>query len=68
VKSSVSGRYIGVQYLKFSREIQLLLVNHSNEKEELLYNNNPYAYQISKLGARPPYYTNPRYEQYYPII
>ena len=52
----------------YSNEVKLLLINQSDETEEVLYNSNPYAYSLPKIGPRPPYYYNPRYEQYYPII
>ncbi|WP_409304887.1 hypothetical protein [Peribacillus sp. SCS-155] len=49
-------------------EIKLLLLPYSNEKNVVLYNSNPQSWQIPKIGPRPPYYCNPRYVQYYPII
>jgi hypothetical protein len=55
-------------YYRLYREVELLLINHSDEKEEILYDSNPYAWQMPKIGPRPPYYTNPRYEQFYPLI
>lgn len=48
--------------------VNLLLVNHSKEKVEVLYDSNPYAFKIPKIGLRPPYYCNPRCQCYYPII
>jgi hypothetical protein len=57
-----------VQSHQISREVKLLLINHSEEKEEILYNSNPYPLQMPKIGPRPPYYCNPRYNQYYPVI
>jgi len=57
-----------VQYYQWGREVQLLLVNQSNEKVEVLYNSNPHPFKMPKIGPRPPYYYNPRYEQYYPVI
>ncbi len=52
----------------FNQEVKLLLINHSNEKVEMLYDSNPNTLKMPKIGPRPPYYCNPRYEQYYPII
>ncbi|WP_169802789.1 hypothetical protein [Neobacillus soli] len=57
-----------MQYYPFSREILLLVVDHSDEKVELVYNANPYSFKMPKIGPRPPYYYNPRYEQYFPVI
>ncbi|MEC2078611.1 hypothetical protein [Metabacillus fastidiosus] len=48
--------------------VKLLLINHSNEKEKVLYNSNLTAFNIPKIGPRPPYYCNPQYTPYYPII
>jgi hypothetical protein len=52
----------------FSEEVKLLLVQHSEEKVELLYDSNPYTLEMPKIGSRPPYYCNPRYVPYYPVI
>lgn len=57
-----------VYYYQFSREAKLLLVDYSEEKEEIVYNSNPYAWKMPQIGPRPPYYGNPRYEQYFPVI
>ncbi|WP_312474033.1 hypothetical protein [Neobacillus sp.] len=57
-----------MRYYQFSREVSLLLVDQSEGKEEILYNSNPYTWQMPQIGPRPPYYCNPRYEQYYPVI
>lgn len=48
--------------------VNLLLVNSSSKKVEVLYNSNPDPFQLPKIGLRPPYYCNPRYGFYYPII
>ncbi|MBP1080245.1 MULTISPECIES: hypothetical protein [Bacillus] len=57
-----------MQLLKYSPEVKLLLLRYSEEKEELLYNSNPFAWPMPKVGPRPPYYVNPRYVKNYPII
>lgn len=57
-----------MQYYLFTREVLLLLENHSDEKVELIYNTNPHSFKMPIIGPRPPYYYNPRYEQYYPIL
>ncbi|UOR12572.1 hypothetical protein [Halobacillus amylolyticus] len=57
-----------MQYYQYNPEVKLLLVNHSDEKVQMLYNDNPYTWQMPKIGPRPPYYYNPRYEPYYPKI
>lgn len=48
--------------------VDLLLVNSSNKKVEVLYDSNPSPFKLPLIGPRPPYYCNPRYEKYYPII
>jgi hypothetical protein len=57
-----------VHHYQFSREIQLLLVDQSDQKVELQYNFNKSPFKMPLIGPRPPYYCNPRYEQYYPVI
>ena len=52
----------------YNPEVHFLLMNHSNEKVELLYDYNTEPFEVPLIGKRPPYYTNPNYEQYYPII
>lgn len=59
-------RRLSVEYY-YNPEVIFLLIPQSEEKEELVYNNNPYSFQVPKIGPRPPFYTNPRHEQYYPI-
>ncbi|WP_192869507.1 hypothetical protein [Lentibacillus sediminis] len=49
-----------------SLEVKLLLVNQSNETVEMQYID--HKWEMPKIGPRPPYYYNPRYEQYYPVI
>ncbi|SFG87203.1 hypothetical protein SAMN02982927_03053 [Sporolactobacillus nakayamae] len=53
---------------QYSPEVQLLLVNFSDEKVEMLYDDNPHTWPMPLIGPRPPYYTNPRYVQTYPIL
>lgn len=48
--------------------VQFLLIPHSTGKEKILYNRNPYPYLLPLIGPRPPYYYNPRYEPYFPVI
>lgn len=48
--------------------VNLLLINRTNEKTEVLYNSNPYPFKMPLIGLRPPYFCNPRCEKYYPII
>lgn len=57
-----------MHFHQFSREVQLLVINQSDEKVEVIYNDNPQPFKMPKIGPRPPYYFNPRYQQYYPII
>ncbi|SDB97647.1 hypothetical protein SAMN04488112_101242 [Melghirimyces thermohalophilus] len=57
-----------MQYCPFDPRVTLLLIHHSDEKVPLLYDENPYTWSMPKIGQRPPYYFNPRYEPYYPVI
>jgi hypothetical protein len=47
---------------------ELLLLPQTDEKELVLYNDNPYSYEMPKIGPRPPFYAHPRYEKEYPVI
>jgi hypothetical protein len=66
-KEHAQGEF-SLQAYQLNYEVKLLLINQSNEKEVILYNSNPNYWQMSKIGPRPPYYCNPRYEQYFPKI
>lgn len=52
----------------FNPTVQLLLLNHSNEKVQMRYDSNPHTWSMPVIGPRPPYYANPRYELNYPLI
>lgn len=47
-------------------DVELMLINESNETEELQYQN--FLFRVPMIGPRPPYYANPRYDLNYPII
>lgn len=49
-------------------QVNLLLVNQSTRKVEVLYNSNFCPFKLPEIGLRPPYYCNPRYGLYCPII
>ncbi|WP_197046666.1 hypothetical protein [Oceanobacillus salinisoli] len=49
-------------------EVRYLVISQSDEKEVMLYDDNPYTWEVPKIGPRPPYYFNPRYEPYDPVI
>lgn len=52
----------------YQPDIQFLLINHANEKVEVLYNDNSKPFKLPLISNRPPYYAHPRYEAYYPMI
>ncbi|HWQ79589.1 MAG TPA: hypothetical protein VN381_12260 [Anaerovoracaceae bacterium] len=51
---------------QFNIEVELMLVNESDEKVELQYQE--FVWEVPLIGPRPPYYANPRYELNFPII
>jgi len=57
-----------MQNFVYHPEVKLLLVNHSDEKVNVLYAQNAQPFQLPKIGPRPPYYAYPSYEPFYPII
>ncbi|MCH1624054.1 hypothetical protein [Fredinandcohnia quinoae] len=52
----------------YNPEVKLLLIPFSNEKVNIQYNEDPVKFQLPMIGPRPPFYANPRYEEYYPVI
>ncbi len=50
----------------YNPEIKLLLLDVSKLKVVVTYQDN--EFQLPMVGPRPPYYTNPKYEQYFPTI
>ena len=64
-KGKLSG---GNNLYYYNPEIRLLLVNHSDEKVEMLYDSKLNTWRMPLIGPRPPYYCHPRYEEYYPVI
>ncbi|WP_187370988.1 hypothetical protein [Gracilibacillus massiliensis] len=52
----------------YNPEVKYLLMPKSLEKETLLYNANLSRLKVPTIGPRPPYFTNPIYQPYYPII
>lgn len=49
-------------------EIKYLLIRESNEKVQVLYDGNATPFLLPKIGLRPPYYENPKFQPYYPVI
>ncbi|WP_202925666.1 hypothetical protein [Virgibacillus sp. MSP4-1] len=52
----------------YNPEVKFLLMKKSHETAEVLYDENQRAFKLPQTGPRPPYYANPRYEPYYPVI
>lgn len=52
----------------YSPKANVLLMPQTNEQDHIRYDNNPFTWETPRVGTRPPYYTNPSYEQYYPVI
>ncbi|MBB6450501.1 hypothetical protein HNR44_002484 [Geomicrobium halophilum] len=51
---------------EFYPEVTLLTLDESDEEVTMRYIED--SWPMPKIGMRPPYYTNPRYEPYYPLI
>lgn len=49
-------------------DVQLLLLNESNQTVQMLYNDNPYTWTMALISERPPYYINPILFETFPII
>ncbi|MFD2762368.1 hypothetical protein [Lentibacillus juripiscarius] len=52
----------------YNPEVNYLLIDRAEGKTEMLYDENPSTWSVPIIGPRPPYYTHPRYEPYYPVI
>ncbi|WP_010098786.1 hypothetical protein [Ornithinibacillus scapharcae] len=50
----------------YNPEVKRLLKNHSDKRVTVSYLDRNFI--LPKIGPRPPYYTNPRYEPYMPIL
>lgn len=51
---------------EFNPEIKLLIINQTDAKVQMVYQ--PNKWHMPKIGARPPFYTEPTYEAAYPVI
>jgi len=49
-------------------QVQMLLTNYANQKVPVYYSVNAQPFLLPQIGKRPPFYTNPVYEPYYPLI
>ncbi|WP_170960218.1 hypothetical protein [Priestia megaterium] len=52
----------------YSEEVKLLLMDGSNQTVELIYNSAAQPFLLPLLGPRLPFYVNPRYEKYLPVL
>ncbi|WP_269410734.1 hypothetical protein [Lentibacillus daqui] len=52
--------------MEFNPKVKWLLVNQSDEKVNMNYLQSNWSMPV--IVKRPPYYTNPRYEPYYPLV
>ncbi len=52
----------------FNPQVHILLINQTNDRVQMRYDNNPFTWSMPLIGPRPPYYTNPRYVFNYPVI
>ncbi|HLU23088.1 hypothetical protein [Lederbergia graminis] len=52
----------------FNPEVKLLLIQQSDEKVKVVYDDNESEFLLPFISARPPFYTNPRYVPEFPII
>jgi len=52
--------------VEFNPTVKWLLVNESDERVCMSYLQHNWLMPV--IAKRPPFYTNPRYEPYYPLI
>ncbi|WP_175384506.1 hypothetical protein [Bacillus sp. FJAT-27225] len=49
-------------------EVRFLIMDEADGKQPIYYGNNSVRFEQPVIGPRPPFYTNVRYEQEYPVI
>ncbi|WP_181397689.1 hypothetical protein [Gracilibacillus dipsosauri] len=52
----------------YNPEVKYLLLTEAYHKEKILYAHNSKPFEAPMIGPRPPFYCNPIYQSYYPII
>ncbi len=52
--------------IQFEPEVKWLLIDQSEDKVRMKYLQDSWLMPV--IAKRPPYYTNPRYEPYYPLL
>ncbi|WP_200816504.1 hypothetical protein [Salirhabdus sp. Marseille-P4669] len=52
----------------YNPEVERLLINVTKDTEKMRYNDNKKKLKVPKIGPRPPYYKDPKYDHYYPVI
>ncbi|WP_187367015.1 hypothetical protein [Bacillus andreraoultii] len=51
----------------YNPTVKLLLIPYTDEKVRVYYDGFA-SFQMPLIGKRPPFYTNPQYEAYEPVI
>lgn len=51
----------------YNPEVKLLLINQSDKRVRVSYASD-HQFELPMIGPRPPYYTNPIYVPYIPIL
>ncbi|SER61056.1 hypothetical protein SAMN04487944_10713 [Gracilibacillus ureilyticus] len=52
----------------YNPEVYFLLINEPVGKDNVKYDENNVPFSSPKIGGRPPYFSNPQYSPYYPVI
>jgi len=52
--------------IEFNPQVKWLLVDQSDKKVNMNYLQHSWSMPV--IVKRPPYYTNPRYKPYYPLV
>lgn len=60
------NREVSQLRIEFNPKVKWLLVDQSDEKVKMNYLQHSWLMPV--IVKRPPYYTNPRYEPYYPLV
>jgi len=57
-----------MHFFYYNPEVIFLLMDEQGERVPVIYDEKRKPFKLPLVGPRPPYYTNPTYEKYYPII
>ncbi len=68
VKGDGTKEENAIQPYYYNPEVKFLLASEAPEKQAVQYNADAQPLRLPTIGPRPPYYCNPKYEPYVPVL